>query len=334
MKKALGGVFGRRPFFFHGSKLAGKASLAVFLGMTVAVTVGLLLAAGSGRAQQAACPSGYLCGQMTDENGQGLASAIHYLDNASGSPLPDSSPQATDDGGNFELAAPTPAPALLAFLAHPTPSGSQSLADDDVTPDFYADIYVYHLPAILWDFGQLSTMPWNMILGIENSLGASVDPAAATGVIFGFVTAPSDANDPVVGCATVTVATTPAQSSFGDLVYVNGQGQPDPSVTATDPAYGEFFIFGAPVYDSSQGSPVPIVYDLTATVMEIVDDDTSPAAATAHIPLLQPSSLTLAPLAFSGDNPAPNCQFSNNSPCPPCHWGSRPPRSSPSLTRP
>jgi hypothetical protein len=320
MKRALADLFGHRSFFFHGSKLAGKASLAVFVGMTVAVIVGLLLAAGSGRAQQAACPSGYLCGQMTDENGQGLASAIHYLDNASGSPLPDSSPQATDGGGNFELAAPTPAPALLAFLAHPLPSGSQSLADDDVTPDFYADIYVYDLPASMWDFGQVTTLPWNMALGFESGLGVSVDPTNATAVIYGMVAAPNDADTPVVGCATVTVATTPPQSSFGDLIYVNGQGQPDPSVTATDPGYGEFYIFAAPVYDSSQGSPVPIVYDLTATVMEIVDDDTSPAVATAHIPLLQPSSLTLAPVVFSGDNPMPGCQPSSTSACPPCQW--------------
>jgi len=120
MMRALADVLGRWSFYFHANKLTGKASLAVFVGMTVAVIVGLLLAAGSGRAQQA-CPSGYLCGQMTDENGQGLPSTVVYLDNASGSPLPDSSPQATDDGGNFELAAPTPAPALLAFLAHPSP---------------------------------------------------------------------------------------------------------------------------------------------------------------------------------------------------------------------
>jgi len=72
MMRALADVLGRWSSYFHANKLKGKASLAVIVGVTVAVVVGLLLAAGSGRAQQAACPSGYLCGQITDENGQGL----------------------------------------------------------------------------------------------------------------------------------------------------------------------------------------------------------------------------------------------------------------------
>ncbi len=240
------------------------------------------------------CPAGHVCGQVVWPGGadddQPIVAQVQLLNNATGDALDGADPVVTGADGRFALAIPSAPVSMVGVKASPSAAGSYP-SDDDVSPDFYVDSFVYNVDVSpLWgDSVGVGTWPWDFLVATVRGLaGISLDQGA--GVIFGQVVSATDHS--FVGCAQVTVD---PPSPPGDFTYAGNHSQPETGLSGTNPINGMFYSFNEPVGQNGG-------YDVEATLQI----DRSSTFGAAHIPRLRAHAMTMTPILLAATTPA-NC---------------------------